>query len=309
MSTLPTTISVNRVYIGWRLDCFIVATLPSLSRSCVKNLIHSGHAWLQGRVAKPSEKVRAGDVVCIHPPKEVAHTSLVPEPRSLHILYEDSDILVVNKEAGIVVHPGAGNWRGSLAGAILAHCHSLSTLSGVDRPGIVHRLDKGTSGCLIIAKNNSIHHVLAQAFALRAIKKTYLAVVQGVCKKRAGTICVPICRHPVYRNKMSIAPPSKGRDAVTHYQVLASAQRMSVVACFPETGRTHQIRVHLKYLGHPIVGDATYGDGRSFQHHLLHAWKLRLLHPSKKIPMEFCATIPTEIMQLHTDCRDLRAEL
>lgn len=298
MSVLSVALTVDPPHVGWRLDRFIVAALPSLSRTYVKALIRSDRIWLRGRAAKPSEKVRIGDVVFVAQPKASVSQTLVPEPLPLDILYEDADIVVVNKEPGVVIHPGAGNWNGTLAGALLAHCHSLSRISGVERPGIVHRLDKGTSGCLVVAKNDAAHHALSRDFALRRVKKTYLAVVQGVCRPINGMICVPICRHPVHRKKMSIALPLKGRDAVTHYQVLASTQEMSVVACFPETGRTHQIRVHLKYLGYPVLGDATYGERGSFSHHLLHAWKLGLLHPTKQVPLEFCAPIPTAMKPL-----------
>ncbi|ALJ56564.1 Ribosomal large subunit pseudouridine synthase D [Candidatus Xiphinematobacter sp. Idaho Grape] len=298
MNIPPTSTVVGSPYAGWRLDRFAVAILPSLSRTCVQSLIHSGCVRLRGRTARPSEKVRTGDILFVCRPVAVASTSLVPEPTMpLHVLYEDTDLLVVNKEAGVVVHPGSGNWKGTLAGAILARCRNLSKVSGAERPGIVHRLDKGTSGCLVVAKNDATHCSLSREFALRKVKKTYLAIVQGVCTRTDGTICAPICRHPIHRQRMSVAPLLKGRDAVTHYQVLSSARGTSLVVCFPQTGRTHQIRVHLKYLGHPVLGDAIYGERRSFPHHLLHAWKLSFFHPTKRVSMEFCAPIPTE-MQL-----------
>jgi len=300
MNVFPTSTVVDSAYTGWRLDRFTAAILPFLSRTHVQSLIHSGCIRLYGRTAKPSEKVRTGDVIFIRRLVAATSASLAPEPTMpLHVLYEDADLLVVNKEAGVVVHPGSGNWNRTLAGALLAHCRNLSKVGGTERPGIVHRLDKGTSGCLVVAKNDEAHYGLSQEFALRKVKKTYLAIVQGICAGTDGTICVPICRHPVHRQRMAVTLPPKGRDAITRYQVLSSACGTSLVVCFPQTGRTHQIRVHLKHLGHPVLGDATYGERRNFPRHFLHAWKLSFVHPIKRISMEFCAPIPTE-MQLDT---------
>ncbi|QQY08811.1 MAG: RluA family pseudouridine synthase [Candidatus Xiphinematobacter sp.] len=300
MNVSATSTVVGSSYTGWRLDRFAAAILPFPSRTHVQSLIRSGCIRLRGRVARPSEKVRTGDVIFVRRPVTPAPTSLVPEAiMPLRVLYEDTDLLVVNKEAGIVVHPGSGNWKGTLVGALLVHCRNLSKGSGAERPGIVHRLDKETSGCLVVAKNDAAHYGLSREFALRRVRKTYLAIVQGTCTVTDGTICVPICRHPFHRQRMSVASPPEGRDAVTHFQVLSSARGTSLLVCFPQTGRTHQIRVHLKHLGYPVLGDAIYGERRNFPHHLLHAWKLGFSHPTKGTPMEFCAPIPIE-MQLDT---------
>jgi 23S rRNA pseudouridine1911/1915/1917 synthase len=283
---------VDSEHEGWRLDRYVVALIPTLSRARVQSRIRSGHILLQGSTVKPGEKIHWGqEVLVLEPPKEV---TLVPESREIHILYEDKDLLVINKEPGITVHPGAGISRGTLAGALLAYC-SLSEIGGAERPGIVHRLDKETSGCLVVAKNDAAHHGLSQQFALRKVKKIYLALVQGIPAKTFGIIDAPIRRHPVHRQKMSIARPFEGREAVTPYRVVASASGMSWVECRPQTGRTHQIRLHLKYLGHPILGDPVYGKRGNFPRHLLHAWKLGFEHPASGSSMEFCAPLPADM--------------
>lgn len=294
----PTIFIVDSEHAGWRLDRFMVAQIPILSRARVQVLIHSGNILLQGKTVKPGEKIREGEEIFVEePPVATAtdsSTNLVPEARDLHILYEDQDLLVINKEAGITIHPGAGIVRGTLAAALLAHCH-LSKTGGGGRPGIVHRLDKETSGCLVVAKNDGAHHALAQQFASRKVEKTYLALVRGVPIKTFGVINVPIRRHPVHRQKMSIARPSEGREAITSYRLIGSISGMSLMECRPQTGRTHQIRVHLKYLGHPILGDRVYGARGHYSRHLLHAWKLGFSHPTSGIWMQFCAPIPADM--------------
>ncbi len=292
LRTDPVRLIVDSEHEKWRLDRYVVELLPTLSRTRVQSLIRSGHILLQGSTVKPGEKIYAGQEVLVSEPLKM--TTLIPEAGTLHILYEDQDLLVINKESGITVHPGAGISRGTLAGALLAYC-SLSQIGGAERPGIVHRLDKETSGCLVVAKNDVAHHRLSQQFALRKVKKTYLALVQGIPTKTFGVIQAPIRRHPVHRHKMSVARPSEGRDAVTLYRVVTSALGMSWVECRPETGRTHQIRLHLKYLGYPVVGDPVYGKRGNFPRYFLHAWKLGFKHPTSGISMEFCAPLPAEI--------------
>jgi len=202
------------------------------------------------------------------------------EAIALDVLYEDDELIVINKPAGLVVHPGAGNWTGTLVNALIHHCgDSLSGIGGVRRPGIVHRLDKETSGCLVIAKNDLAHQSLAAQFAGRTVEKTYLAIVEGSPRRRSGEVNEPIGRHAVNRQKMKVTTAEKGREALTLYRVLSSADGLSLVECRPRTGRTHQIRVHLKHLGHPIAGDPVYGKRGKYARHLLHAWRLAFDHP------------------------------
>lgn len=290
--------TVDSEHAGWRLDRFVTALMPTLSRNRIQSLIRSQHILLQGTAVKPGEKIYLGqEVICLPPPPPAGPFALTPESGNIRILYEDKDLMVIDKEAGMAVHPGAGISRGTLAGILLAHC-SLSTWGGTERPGIVHRLDKETSGCLVVAKNDRVHRALAKQFASRQVEKVYLALVQGVPNRRSGTIDVPIRRHSVHRQKMSPARPSEGREAVTFYRVVSMGEGMSLLECRPKTGRTHQIRVHLKYLRHPILGDPLYGRRGAFTRHLLHAWKLGLTHPSTEAWMEFCAPLPKDMQLL-----------
>ncbi len=212
----------------------------------------------------------------------------------MEILHEDEWLLVVNKEAGVVVHPGAGHSRGTLVAGLLHHCRSLSSLGGADRPGIVHRLDKETSGCLLVAKTDEVHASLGGMFARREIRKTYLALVAGRLKKPAGSIEAPIARHPVHRQRMAVAREGRGREALTHYRMLAMAGGISLIECHPFTGRTHQIRVHLTHLGCPILGDAVYGRRGTLSRHMLHAWRLSFQHPKTGSPISVTAPLPGE---------------
>ncbi len=288
-----TKLTVDSEHAGWRLDRFVTALVPALSRTRIQALIRSRHILLQGIAVKPGEKIYPGQEVYLLEPPQVVTPDLIPESGNLHILYEDKELLVINKEPGIAVHPGAGITRGTLAGILLAYC-KLSELGGADRPGIVHRLDKETSGCLVVAKNDTAHQALSRQFVLREVEKTYLAIVQGVLKKICGVIDAPIRRHPVHRKKMAVARPSEGREAVTFYRVVAAEAGMSLLECRPKTGRTHQIRVHLKHINHPILGDSLYGKRGRFQRHLLHAWKLSLTHPTTGVRMEFCTPPPAD---------------
>jgi len=226
----------------------------------------------------------------------------VPEPEKskleaenipLDIIYEDKDILVINKPRGLTVHPGAGNRSGTLVNALLHHCRDLSGIGGVERPGIVHRLDKDTSGILLVAKNDKAHQVLSAQFKDRTIQKTYLAIVKGNPKKDEGTIAEPIGRHPVNRKKMAVS--HKGREAVTHYKVLKRFKEYSLVELKPKTGRTHQLRVHLAHIGHSILGDPVYGKGNA---QLLHAYKIKFTHPRTEKELEFEAKLPDDMLKL-----------
>lgn len=279
---------------GNRLDRFVTANCPDLSRARVQNLIKAGQILLNGAVTRPSEALKANDEIAVSVPDTIAPEALQAEDIPLAILYEDADFLVLDKPAGLVVHPGAGNDTGTLVHALLHHCTDLSGIGGVERPGIVHRLDKETSGCLVIAKNDFTHHSLASQFASRAVEKTYLAIVEGTLRRASGTIDAPIGRHRVHRQKMAVVPAEKGREAVTHYRVLATGDGLSLVECRPKTGRTHQIRVHLKHLGHSLAGDPIYGRRGKFPRHLLHAWKLSFDHPRTGERIVFTAPVPAD---------------
>lgn len=279
---------------GNRLDRFVTANCPDLSRARVQNLIKAGQILLNGAVTRPSEALKANDEIAVSVPDTIPPEALQAEDIPLAILYEDADFLVLDKPAGLVVHPGAGNDTGTLVHALLHHCTDLSGIGGVERPGIVHRLDKETSGCLVIAKNDFTHHSLASQFASRAVEKTYLAIVEGTLRRASGTIDAPIGRHRVHRQKMAVVPAEKGREAVTHYRVLATGDGLSLVECRPKTGRTHQIRVHLKHLGHSLAGDPIYGRRGKFPRHLLHAWKLSFDHPRTGERIVFTAPVPAD---------------
>jgi 23S rRNA pseudouridine1911/1915/1917 synthase len=293
---MPSTsvLSINSDQDGERLDRFVAAQMPELSRSRVQALVKSGDILLNGKAMRSSETLREGDEITVNVPDAAPVTDLQAEEIPLAILYEDPDLLVLDKPAGLVVHPGAGNATGTLVQALLHHCKDLSGIGGVERPGIVHRLDKETSGCLVIAKNDIAHQSLAAQFADRIVEKTYLAIVEGTLRRGSGVIEEPIGRHRVHRQKMAVVPLEKGREAVTNYRVLAAAEGLSLVECLPKTGRTHQIRVHLKHLGHPLAGDPVYGRRGKFERHLLHAWKLSFNHPRSGERLTFTAPVPAD---------------
>ena len=283
---------------GERLDRFLATQLPHLSRSRLQTLIKQGHATLEGKPAKPGEKVRRGAVVALtEPPAEPS--LLEPEDIPLDILFEDADLLVINKPPGLVVHPAAGHSRHTLVHALLAHCTSLSGIGGEQRPGIVHRLDKDTSGCLVVAKTDAAHRHLSRQFAGRSVTKIYLALVQGYfAGKRSGSIEGLIGRHPVDRKKMAMLERG-GRTSRTSWRVSQELAGVgTLVECTLHTGRTHQIRVHLKHLGHPLLGDALYAPRLAGQYarQMLHAWKLGFAHPRTGEVMEFCSPVPEDFL-------------
>ena len=283
---------------GGRLDRFLNTQLPHLSRSRLQGLIRGGHVTLDGKPAKPGDKARAGALVTVYePPAEPA--LLEPEEIPLDILYEDADLLVINKAPGMVVHPAAGHSRHTLVHALLAHCRTLSGIGGVQRPGIVHRLDKDTSGCLVVAKNDAAHSHLSRQFAGRYVTKIYLALVQGYFTgAKTGSIENAIGRHPVNRKKMAVVERG-GRASRTTWRTVQELEGVgTVVECTLHTGRTHQIRVHMKHLGHPLLGDELYASrlaGR-FPRHMLHAWKLGFTHPRTGEKMSFCAPLPEDFV-------------
>ena len=279
---------------GLRLDHFLAARLPHLSRSRLQMLIKEGHIRVAGEPAKPGEKLRHGQIITVYEPEATPVTGTDPEAIPLEILYEDNDLLVLNKAAGMVVHPAAGNPTGTLVNALLHHCTSLSGIGGEQRPGIVHRLDKETSGCLVVAKNDLAHQGLSKQFAGRTVLKVYLAIASGHFAKKSGVIETEIARHPIHRKKMAVVTNGRGRASTTDYRVLQELPEASLVECTLHTGRTHQIRVHLKHLGHPLLGDEVYGRRGKYLRQMLHAWKLGFAHPRTGQWMEFESPIPQD---------------
>lgn len=285
---------------GERLDRFLAATLPALTRSALQRLIETGAVTLNGAATRPAQKVRAGDVVTVHVPSPRPAT-LEAEPLPLAILYEDADLLVVDKAAGMPVHPGAGNPSGTLVNAVLAHCPGLPGVGGEVRPGIVHRLDKDTSGVIVVAKTDAAHQGLQRQFKTRTVHKTYVALLIGALKPDEGLIDAPVGRHPVHRQKMAVV--ATGREARTRWHVLAHLQDATgrpytLVEAHPETGRTHQIRVHFAWMGYPLVGDATYGPARPplpAPRQFLHARELTLRHPITGQALTLHAPLPEEL--------------
>lgn len=282
---------------GARLDHFLAEKLPELSRSRLQSLVKEGHIVLNGKSVKPSEKVRLGGVVAVDIPEATVPTDTAPQEIPLDILFEDDDLLVLNKAAGMVVHPAAGNPDGTLVNALLHHCTTLSGIGGEQRPGIVHRLDKETSGCIVVAKNDFAHQALSQQFADRETLKVYLALASGHFKNHAGTVETDIGRHPVHRKKMAVLETGKGRNAVTDWRVLKELRNSTLVECTLHTGRTHQIRVHMKHLGHPLMGDELYGKRSGFERQMLHAWRLGFTHPRTRQRMEYRSVIPADFVE------------
>jgi 23S rRNA pseudouridine1911/1915/1917 synthase len=281
---------------GARLDQFLTTAAPGFSRARIQDLIKTGHITLNGSTAKSSTRVRAGDAVCLDEPPPTP-TETLPEAIALDVLYEDNDLIVINKPAGLVVHPAAGNWSGTLVNALLHHCRALSGIGGEQRPGIVHRLDKETSGCLVAAKNDAAHQSLVRQFAGREISKIYLALVAGKLARPGGVIETAIGRHPIQRKKMAVLPEGRGRNARTTYRLLQELPVGSLVECTLHTGRTHQIRVHLKHLGHPLLGDELYGRRGQFTRQMLHAWRLGFSHPKSGQRLNFESPIPPDFVE------------
>jgi 23S rRNA pseudouridine1911/1915/1917 synthase len=277
-----------------RLDQFLAKRLPGFSRSRLQQLIRDGFVRLNNSASRPRQIVRGGDKIELtEPPLEKIET--LPEAIPLKILFEDDDLIVINKPPGLVVHPGAGHREHTLVNALLNHCATLSGIGGKERPGIVHRLDKETSGCLIVAKNDVTHRDLSRQFAARTVEKIYLALVAGKLRKPAGVIEERIGRHPVHRKQMS-ATTLRGRTAKTEYLTVRSSNRATLVECRLHSGRTHQIRVHLHHLGHPVIGDKVYAPrlAKDFPRQMLHAWKLGFRHPRTEEWKSFEAPLPDD---------------
>lgn len=281
---------------GLRLDVFLANEHPDLTRSRIQRLIREQRATVNGVPARQAYRLRPGDVVALEIPEPEA-PCIAPEPIPLDIYYEDGDVIVVNKPRGMVVHPAVGNYRGTLVNALLHHCRDLSGINGVLRPGIVHRLDKDTSGLLMVAKNDAAQLALAAQLKARTVTREYTGLAHGRFAAEEGTINAPIGRHPRDRQRMAVVPHN-GRPAVTHYRVARRYDAYTLLRLRLETGRTHQIRVHLAYVGHPLVADLKYGHKRAelgLSGQFLHAGRLGFVHPSTGSYLEFEAPLPDEL--------------
>lgn len=285
---------------GMRIDAFLAGQIADLSRSAVQRMIEAGDITVNKAAKKANYKLRAGDTIEVkyRPPQEI---EVLPEDLPLDILYEDDDIIVVNKARGMVVHPAAGVNSGTLVNALLYHCRGgLSGINGKIRPGIVHRLDKDTSGVMVAAKNDFAHAGLAQQIGSKSAVKEYLALVHGRITEESGVINANIGRHPVDRKKMAVTPGS-GKEAVTLFTVLERYKDCTYVQCRLMTGRTHQIRVHMAYIGHPLIGDPKYCAAKnkfSIKGQALHSYRLTLRHPRTGEEMVFTAPIPQDMQKL-----------
>lgn len=295
-----------------RLDQFLFSKKISPSRSQITKWIREGHILLNGRKVKAAYQVKPDDNIQVIP-QQIKPSTLEAEKIPLDILYEDDDLIVINKSPHMVVHPGAGHKEGTLVHALLAHCHGLSQIGGVERPGIVHRLDKGTSGVMVVAKNDATHIHLANQFKNHQIKKIYWALCFGEIKNKSGTISTLITRSSSHRKKFSVSK-QHGRKAITHYRILGENNGLSLVELSLETGRTHQIRVHLNHLGHSVVGDPLYGGHakrvkqiqsiklrgmlEKVDHTLLHAYHLEFIHPQKNKTMIYDAPFPDDFREI-----------
>jgi len=310
------TILVEPPDSGKRLDLYIASCISDCSRSVAVNLIRTGKIRVQGKVRKPGYRVKAGDEIrgCIPPPTPVLFK---PEPIPIDILHEDDDIIVINKQPGLVVHPAPGHHSGTLVNALLYHCPKLKGIGGALRPGIVHRLDKDTSGVLVVAKNDRAHLHLSRQFKSRRVKKEYLALVYGKMESDSGSVSLPIGRHPVDRKKMSINS-RKSRVAETTWQIRECFELASLIEVNLKTGRTHQIRVHCAAIKHPVMGDKVYGTRKtgknapygknlfgSVPRQMLHAWRIVLTHPVTEAIVSFEAPIPSDMQAVITALRQI----
>ena len=307
MATRTEIFTVEQSLPSERLDIFLRTKFPAVSRGAMQRLIEQGHIRVDGKSVKPTHSPRAGEKIEIHFP-EPKPAAAQPEEIPLDILFEDKSLLVVNKPAGLVVHPAAGHEEHTLVNALLHHCQgSLSGIGGVARPGIVHRLDKETSGCLVVAKNDETHIALSKQFADRVVKKVYHAIVCGEVPRETGEIHAAIARHPTHRKRMAVHDDDDGRAAHTSYRVLEKLKCATYVEVQIHTGRTHQIRVHFQHLGHPVVGDDTYGATKNKRlkelanyaapRVLLHAKELSFVHPRTQKTLKFSAPLPDDFKQ------------
>lgn len=295
---------------GWRLDRALAALVPTLSRERLKALISAGHV---PQTRDPATKVKAGAAYTLSiPAPKLAHN--VAQAIAIDIVHEDDHLLVVDKPAGLVVHPAAGNLDGTLVNALLHHCAGrLSGIGGVARPGIVHRIDKDTSGLMVVAKTDRAHEGLAKQFADHSIDRRYQAIVAGVPLRSSGTIDAPLARSPVNRKKIAICVEGRGKRAVTHYKVIEPLKDAALIECRLETGRTHQVRVHMASINHPLIGDPVYGRTRpihspilrelEFARQALHAALIGFVHPVDRKNMAFESKMPIDMQRLFTKLR------
>ncbi len=293
-------ISVSESGAGKRLDAFLAEEIENMTRSRIQKLIQEECITVNNLSAKANYRLKENDEIDIVVP-EAKECRIEAEAIPLDIVYEDDDMLVINKPQGMVVHPAAGNYSGTLVNALMAHCgRNLSGINGEIRPGILHRIDKDTSGLLMVAKNDMAHIGLSEQIKEHSLTREYIALVHGKIKEDSGTIDAPIGRDEKDRKKMTITQKNS-RNAVTHFFVLERFDKYTLVRCRLETGRTHQIRVHMSKKGHPIVGDKTYGvkkEGFSLEGQLLHAGKIGFIHPGTNEYMEFCSDIPKYFEQV-----------
>ena len=281
---------------GERIDSFLSGK-TDFTRTRIQQLIKDRNITVNGKPTKSSYKIEENDEIIIEVP-EVETTEIKPENIKIDIVYEDSDIAVINKQAGLVVHPAHGHYSGTLVNAILYHIKDLSGINGEIRPGIVHRLDKDTSGLIVIAKNDKVHAALTEMFQEKKIRKTYLAILKGKLNKSEGKIVTQIGRDKNDRKKMTVIDDiTKGKNAITNYRIISQNNLFTLVKVNIETGRTHQIRVHMRHLGYPILGDSVYGRKDNEKRQMLHAYKLEFLHPVTGRQMEFTGEIPEDFQK------------
>ncbi len=278
---------------GERIDSYLAKRLE-LTRTRIQELIKVEQIKVNNKKVKSSYKIEENDEIEVIIP-EIEEVEIMPEDIKINIVFEDKDIAIINKQAGLVVHPAQGHYSGTLVNAILYHIKDLSGINGEIRPGIVHRLDKDTSGLIIIAKNDKAHLELTNMFQNKEIKKTYLAIVKGKINKKKGRLVTQIGRDRNDRKKMAVLDSlTQGKNAITNFRVIDQNEKFSLLKVDIETGRTHQIRVHMKYMGYPILGDAVYGRPDSEKRQMLHAYKLEFLHPITKEKMEIIAELPDD---------------
>lgn len=292
---------------GTRIDLYLAQQIPDMSRAHIQKLISEGFVSANGKTIKANYKLKCDDNIEIHIP-EPQNLEVKPQKIPLSILYEDSDIIVINKQRGLVVHPAAGNYQGTLVNALLEHCHDLSGINGEIRPGIVHRLDKDTSGVMVAAKNDKAHLDLAKQIKERTASRRYVAIVHGNISEEQGVINAPIGRHPVDRKKMAVVF-TNSKEAVTHFKVLERFGEFTLIECKLMTGRTHQIRVHMSYIGHPVIGDPKYGPKQcrfAIAGQALHSRELTLEHPVTRKKMTFAASLPNDMENILSVLREKR---
>lgn len=284
-------VKITEENVGERLDTVLANIIPDTSRTDVQNRLKSGHITVNGNTVKPNYKVRIEDDIVMYE-RENVEVDIIPEDLALDIVYEDDDVAVVNKPRGMVVHPAAGHASGTLVNGLMHQLDNLSGINGELRPGIVHRIDKDTAGLLMVAKHDVAHRHLVEQLVEKSVTRKYTALVHGVIPHNLGTVEAPIGRNPKERQDMAVI--DDGKDAVTHFNVLERFENYTLVECILETGRTHQIRVHMKYIGYPLVGDPKYGPKKTMDvgGQLLHAGVLGFTHPITEERMEFSSPLP-----------------